>query len=81
MAQPTQYYGPYSTDSTGFRVLVHDQNEWPDVENHGFDVSPGILAAVPIKRHKVFIIIVPGKTVAVEKKSSLIQLVHVYRND
>ena len=58
MAQPNQYYGPYSTDSTGFRVLIHDQNDWADVENHGMDISPGILAAIPIKRHKVLIIII-----------------------
>ena len=57
MPQPSQYYGPYSTDTTGFRVLVHDQNEWPDVENHGVDVSPGFLTSLPIKRHKVFMMI------------------------
>lgn len=78
MAQPNQYYGPYSTDSTGFRVLIHDQNEWPDVENHGMDISPGILAAILIKRHKVLIITVRGKKI--QNKSSLIQLVHIYQN-
>lgn len=67
VAQPNQYYGPYSTDSTGFRVLIHDQNEWPDVENHGMDISPGILAVIPIKRHKVLIIIATEKKIAVEK--------------
>ena len=61
MAQPTQYYGPYSTDTTGFRVLVHDQNYWPDVENHGIDLSPGFLTTIPIQRHKVFILIVSGQ--------------------
>ena len=63
MAQPNQYYGPYSTDSTGFLVLIHDQNEWADVENHRMDISPGILAAIPIKRHKVLIIIVRGEKI------------------
>ena len=75
MAQPNQYYGPYSTDSTGFRVLIHDQNEWADVENRGMDISPGILAAIPIKRHKVlFVIITAGADI--QRESSLIQLVH-----
>ena len=53
MAQPSQYYGPYSTDGTGFRVMIHDQNEWPDVENHGIDISPGINTVIPIERKKV----------------------------
>ena len=34
-------------------MLVHDQNEWPDIENHGIDVSPGFSNTVRIKRHKV----------------------------
>ena len=34
-------------------MLVHDQNEWPDIENHGIDVSPGFSNTVRIQRHKV----------------------------
>lgn len=74
MPQPSQYYGPYSTDTTGFRVLVHDQNEWPDVENHGIDVSPGFLTTLPIKRHEVFMIIkrklIKSSSLVIIKKSS-----------
>ena len=53
-AQPEQYYGPFNLlEGTGFRMLVHDQNEWPDMENHGIDVSPGFSNTVRIQRHKV----------------------------
>ena len=40
-------------EGTGFRMLVHDQNEWPDVENHGIDVSPGFSNTVRVQRYKV----------------------------
>lgn len=53
-AQPEQYYGAFNLlEGTGFRILVHDQNEWPDMENHGIDVSPGFSNTVRIQRHKV----------------------------
>ena len=53
-AQPEQYYGVLNLlEGTGFRILVHDQNEWPDMENHGIDVSPGFSNTVRIQRHKV----------------------------
>ena len=52
--QPEQYYGALNLlEGTGFRMLVHDQNEWPDMENHGIDVSPGFSNTVRIQRHKV----------------------------
>jgi len=34
-------------------MVVHDQSEWPDMENHGIDVSPGFSNTVRIQRHKV----------------------------
>ena len=34
-------------------MLIHDQSEWPDVENYGIDVSPGFSNTVRIQRHKV----------------------------
>lgn len=40
-------------EGTGFRMVVHDQSEWPDMENHGIDVSPGFSNTVRIQRHKV----------------------------
>ena len=53
-ALPEQYYGAFNVfEGTGFRMLVHDQNEWPDIENHGIDVSPGFSNTVRIQRHKV----------------------------
>ncbi|XP_078346962.1 acid-sensing ion channel 1-like [Oculina patagonica] len=72
MAQPTQYYGPYSTGTTGFRVLVHDQNDWPDVENQGIDVSPGFLTTIPIKRHKIIRLPSPYKSNCGEKQLKLV---------
>ena len=53
-AEPDQYYGPFNVlEGTGFRVLVHDQNEWPNMENHGIDVSPGFSSTFRIQRQKV----------------------------
>lgn len=53
-AQPEQYYGPFNLlEGTGFRVLVHDQNEWPDMENYGIDISPGFTSTIRIQRFKV----------------------------
>lgn len=53
-AEPDQYYGPFNMlEGTGFRVLVHDQNEWPDMENHGIDVSPGFSSTIRMQRQKV----------------------------
>lgn len=53
-AQPKQYYGPFNLlEGTGFRVLVHDQNEWPDMENYGIDISPGFTSTIRIQRFKV----------------------------
>lgn len=53
-AQPEQYYGAFNVfEGTGFRMVVHDQSEWPDMENHGIDVSPGFSNTVRIQRHKV----------------------------
>lgn len=52
--QREQYYGNLNLlKGIGFRVLVHDQNEWPDVENYGIDVSPGLSSTIRVKRYKV----------------------------
>lgn len=41
-AQPEEYYGPYSYDATGFKILVHDQRElYPNIEDLALDVTPG----------------------------------------
>ena len=51
---PEQYYGPFNLfEGTGFRVLVHDQNDWPDVENYGIDISPGFHSTIRMQRFKV----------------------------
>jgi len=53
-AEPEQYYGPLNMlEGSGFRILIHDQNEWPDIENYGIDVSPGFSSTIRIQRFKV----------------------------
>ena len=39
--QPAEYYGPFSYDATGIKLILHEQGEWPEVENWGIDVTPG----------------------------------------
>ena len=40
-------------EGTGFRILIHDQNEWPDIENYGIEISPGFSSTIQIQRFKV----------------------------
>ena len=51
--QSDEYYGPFSYAATGLKVSIHEQGEWPDVENHGNDVSPGQNTNIKITRRKV----------------------------
>ena len=51
--QPNEYYGPFSYEGTGLKVLLHDQNEWPEIENLGMDVTPGYNTNIRIQRSKV----------------------------
>lgn len=51
--QPTEYYGMFSYDATGIKVILHEQEEFPEVENWGIDVTPGCNTNIRIKRHKV----------------------------
>ena len=53
-AQPEEYYGPYSYDATGFKILVHDQNEsYPNIEDFGVDLPPGFTTNIRVRRTKV----------------------------
>lgn len=36
-------------------MLLHDQNEWPEIENLGMDVTPGYNTNIRIQRSKVII--------------------------
>ncbi|XP_020631766.1 acid-sensing ion channel 1-like [Orbicella faveolata] len=68
-AQPEQYYGAFNVfEGTGFRMVVHDQSEWPDMENHGIDVSPGFSNTVRIQRHKTIRLGPPYKSKCGERK-------------
>ena len=53
--QPEEYYGPFSYEATGIKVIVHEQDELPEVESSGLDVSPGYNTNIRIKRNKVMI--------------------------
>ena len=53
-AEPEEYYGPYSYDTTGFKIYVHDQSDvLPNMEDNAYDVSPGFTTVVRIRRRKV----------------------------
>jgi len=54
--QPNEYYGPFSYEGTGLKVLLHDQNEWPEIENLGMDVTPGYNTNIRIQRSKVIML-------------------------
>ncbi|KAM7431426.1 hypothetical protein ABFA07_017989 [Porites harrisoni] len=50
--QPEEYYGPFSYDATGIKLVLHEQYEWPQVENLGIDLTPGYNTNIRIKRNK-----------------------------
>lgn len=53
-AQPEEYYGPYSYDATGFKILVHDQSElYPNIEDLALDITPGFTTNIRVRRNKV----------------------------
>ncbi|XP_032228649.2 acid-sensing ion channel 3 [Nematostella vectensis] len=51
-AKSHEYYGPFSYDGVGFKIAVHDQNDVPDMDNGGYDISPGYLTTISVKRFK-----------------------------
>jgi len=59
--QPAQYYGPFSYDATGIKLILHEQGEWPEVENWGIDVTPGYNTNIRITRHKLISLEPPYK--------------------
>ena len=53
-AQPEEYYGPFSYDATGFKVLAHDQREaFPNMDDEAQDISPGFSTTMRIRKKKV----------------------------
>lgn len=49
-----EYYGFDSYLSTGIKVAVHDQKEYPKMEHSGNDVMPGFTTYIKIKKKMVF---------------------------
>ena len=47
------YERNHMNPQAGFKVLVHDQNEYPFVEELGFAVQPGTQTSCVIRRHQV----------------------------
>ncbi|KAK2562244.1 Acid-sensing ion channel 4 [Acropora cervicornis] len=67
-AQPEEYYGPFSYDATGFKVLVHDQSElYPNIEDCGVDIPPGFNTNIRVHRTKMKSLRAPFKTACEEK--------------
>ena len=51
---PEEYYGPFSYDSTGLRVLVHNQSETsPAMNDISVAVSPGFNYEVAFSKEEV----------------------------
>ena len=48
--QPEEYYGPFSADGTGFRINVHEQNEPPQIQQSGVDISPGFRTEISFRK-------------------------------
>ena len=72
--QPEEYYGPFSYDATGIKLVLHEQYEWPQVENLGIDLTPGYNTNIRIKRNKV-----PGHWIDYILRISMIwRIVQVY---
>ncbi|XP_067032789.1 acid-sensing ion channel 1-like [Acropora muricata] len=67
-AQPEEYYGPFSYEATGFKVLVHDQSElYPNIEDFGVDIPPGFKTNIRVHRTKMKSLRAPFKTACEEK--------------
>jgi hypothetical protein len=52
-SQPEEYYGPYSREGTGFRVVIHDQDDYPSMEKNALQISPGSSVELKIIRKEV----------------------------
>lgn len=50
--QLDQYYQPL-TESVGFKMLVHEKNEFPLIDGMGFSTMPGVATFVAIKKNMV----------------------------
>ena len=48
-----QYDYSKLTDSAGFKVVLHDQNKPPDVDNFGISVPPGFRTTLAVQRQEV----------------------------
>ena len=60
-AQPEEYYGPYSYDATGFKILIHDQKDlYPNIEDLALDITPGFTTNIRVRRSKVGTTKFPG---------------------
>jgi hypothetical protein len=51
--QPEEYYGQYSREGTGFRVIIHDQEVYPLMEKSSWQISPGSSVEMQITRNEV----------------------------
>lgn len=47
------YIRDYDEPTAGFKILVHDQNEFPFVEQFGFVVQPGTHTYCSLRKKKV----------------------------
>ncbi|XP_065666594.1 acid-sensing ion channel 1C isoform X1 [Hydra vulgaris] len=65
--QQDQYYG-ILRDSSGFKVMIHDQNEPPLINELGFAIHPGMHTFCSIRKTKVLNLPLPWETACEDKK-------------
>ena len=56
MLNVEQYEYIGSNLNAGIKVLLHDQDEMPQMDNQGFSVAPGMRSLVAIKKTTVSIL-------------------------
>ena len=49
------YYGIFSYESPGFKVLVHDQRDAPLMDQYGTTLSPGFTLTLSVTKYSVSI--------------------------
>lgn len=66
--QQDQYYG-ILRDSSGFKVMIHDQDEPPLINELGFAIHPGMHTFCGIRKTKIFNLPAPWETACEDKKT------------
>lgn len=78
-AQPEEYYGPYSYDATGFKILIHDQKDlYPNIEDLALDITPGFTTNIRVRRSKMVSLPAPFKSACSDKNLAAFKMYSQY---